>query len=176
MNWVRIAVIAAVVAALLLGIKLLRAHDVSTGDAQGAARIQASWNEQKLIDQANSLRLQREASAEQLIKFRNAERISDEQAKREAITQKRIAAGNAVADSLRGTIDQLNQRDAAVATSDPRFIALAQSAATARQLLGICNERRIGVAKEADRLRDQVAGLLDDATQVCRNLTAKETP
>ncbi|OZA86814.1 MAG: hypothetical protein B7X65_15195 [Polaromonas sp. 39-63-25] len=77
MNWVRIAIIAAVLAALAAAGLAVRSHLIGVGEA----RTQAQWDKQKAVDQAETLRLERERSADQLIKFRNAERISDEQAK-----------------------------------------------------------------------------------------------
>ncbi|WP_293602802.1 hypothetical protein [Polaromonas sp. 17-63-33] len=73
----RLAIIAAVLAALAAGAAAVRSHLIGVGEA----RTQARWDKQKAIDQAETLRLERERSADQLIKFRNAERISDEQAK-----------------------------------------------------------------------------------------------
>ncbi|HQS86512.1 MAG TPA: hypothetical protein PK060_06585 [Polaromonas sp.] len=160
----RLAIIAAVLAALAAGAAAVRSHLIGVGEA----RTQARWDKQKAIDQAETLRLERERSADQLIKFRNAERISDEQAKRESLREKRIRAGDAVADQLRSAIDTLNRRDVSTAGSDPGSIALAQGAATARELFGSCNQAFLGLAAEADRLRDQVAGLQDDAMFVCR--------
>ncbi|HQS39224.1 MAG TPA: hypothetical protein PKX42_03265 [Polaromonas sp.] len=151
-------------AALAAGAAAVRSHLIGVGEA----RTQARWDKQKAIDQAETLRLERERSADQLIKFRNAERISDEQAKRESLREKRIRAGDAVADQLRSAIDTLNRRDVSTAGSDPGSIALAQGAATARELFGSCNQAFLGLAAEADRLRDQVAGLQDDAMFVCR--------
>ncbi|HQR97592.1 hypothetical protein [Polaromonas sp.] len=164
MNWVRIAIIAAVLAALAAAGLAVRSHLIGVGEA----RTQAQWDKQKAVDQAETLRLERERSADQLIKFRNAERISDEQAKREALRERRIRAGDAVADQLRSAIETLNRRDVSAAGSDPGSVALAEGAATARELFGSCNQALLGLAAEADRLSDQVAGLQDDAMFVCR--------
>lgn len=164
MTWIRLAIMAAVLAALAAGAAAVRSHLIGVGEA----RTQAQWDKQKAVDQAETLRLERLAQAEQLIKFRNAERISDEQAKLEAARLRRIAAGDAVADRLRSTIERLNRRDVSAAAGDPAAVALAQGAATARELFGSCTERYRGLASEADRLRDQVSGLLADAMFVCR--------
>lgn len=169
MSWLRLALVAAVVAALVATGATVRSHLIGQGDAQGTARVQTAWDKQKLVDQAESLRLERVRNADQLLKFRNAERISDEQAKLEATRTRRIAAGDAVADSLRNTIDALNRRDLSTAGGDPRSVALAEEAATARQLFGSCTERYRGLAEKTDGLRDQVTGLQDDALYVCRS-------
>lgn len=169
---VRLALIAAVLAALAAGAAAVRSHLIGVGEA----RTQARWDAQKAVDQAETLRLERLAQAEQLIKFRNAERISDEQAKLEAARLRRIAAGDAVADRLRSTIERLNRRDVSAAAGDPRSVALAEGAATARELFGSCNQAFLGLAAEADRLRDQVAGLQDDAMFVCRAAAQTNPP
>lgn len=168
MSWGRLLLIAAALAALGWGANALVSHFIGIGDQRGASRVQAAWNEQKAVDQQKTLELERERSAEQLLKFRNAERIADEQAHRDAVRDGRIAAGNAVADSLRSTIERLDRRDLSEAGGDSRSIALAQSAATARELFGSCNQAQLDLAAEADRLRDQVAGLQADAMYVCR--------
>lgn len=164
MTWIRLALIAAVLAALAAGAAAVRSHLIGVGEQ----RVQARWDAQNAVDQAETLRLERERSAEQLIKFRNAERISHEQARLQAARLQRIAAGDAVADRLRSTIDRLNRRDVSAAAGDPGAVALAEGAATARQLFGSCTERYRGLAEKADRLGDQVSGLQDDALHVCR--------
>nr|WP_293595168.1 hypothetical protein [Polaromonas sp. 39-63-25] len=70
--------------------------------------------------------------------------------------------------NLRSAIETLNRRDVSAAGSDPGSVALAEGAATARELFGSCNQALLGLAAEADRLSDQVAGLQDDAMFVCR--------
>ena len=164
MTWIRLALIAAVLAALTAGAAAVRSHLIGVGEQ----RVQALWDAQSAADLAETLRLARLAHADQLIKFRNAERISDDQAKREAARSRRDAARDLAIDGMRNTIDALNQRDVSTAGSDPRAIALAEGAATARELFGSCNQAFLGLAAEADRLRDQVAGLQDDAMFVCR--------
>lgn len=172
MNWIRLALIAAALAALAAGGAAVRSHLIDVGEQ----RMQTRWDAQIAVDQAKTLELERERNAEQLLKFRNAERISDEQTKREAAGKLRIAAGDAVADRLRGTIERLNRRDVSAAAGDPGSVALAEGAATARQLFGSCTERYRGLAEKADRLRDQVSGLQDDAVHVCRPIQQPSAP
>lgn len=171
MSWLRLGLIAAVLAALAAGAAAARSHLIGVGEA----RVQARWNDQKEVDQAETLRLERERSAEQLTRFRNSERISDEQAKLAAASARRIAAGDAVAERLRGTLDRLDRRDVSTAGSDSRSIALAQEAATARELFGSCTESYRSLAAAADSLRDQVAGLQADALYVGRAPTQTNT-
>lgn len=160
----RLAIVAALIGIVTAAGMAVRSHLIGVGES----RTQARWDQQKAVDQAETLRLERERSADQLIKFRNAERISDEQAKREALREQRIAVGSAVNKRLLDTIETLNRRDLSAAGSDPGSVALAKGAATARELFGSCNQTLLGMAAEADRLRDQVAGLYDDAMFVCR--------
>jgi len=169
MTLTRLLLYVGLFAAVMLGINAIRARDVAKGDTQGAARVMAQWNAQKAVDQDKTLQLERERRADELTGFRNAERINDEQAKRETTRERRIAAGNAVADQLRSAIDRLNRRDVSQAGSDPRAVALAQEAATARELFGSCNKAQLGVAAEADGLRDQVVGLQDFVKKVCHS-------
>lgn len=164
MSWLRLALIGVLLAALAAGGAAIRSHFIGVGEA----RIQSRWDAQKTVDQAETLRLERERSAEQLLKFKNAERISDEQQKLEEARLRRIAAGDAVADRLRNTIDALNRRDLSTASGAPRSIAIAQEAATARQLFGSCTEKYRSLGADADGLRDQVSGLLDYVAKVCR--------
>lgn len=161
---VRLAIVAALIGLVTAAGMAVRSHLIGVGEA----RTQARWDQQKAVDQAETLRLERERSADQLIKFRNAERINDEQAKREALREQRIAVGSAVNRRLLDTIETLNRRDMSAAGSDPGSVALAKGAAAARELFGSCNQAFLGMAAEADRLRDQVAGLYDDAMFVCR--------
>ena len=159
--WVRLLLIGGLVAAIVAGAAGIRSHYISQGDAQGAQRIQGLWDKQKLVDSAVALERQQKANAEQLQKFRNTERITDEEALR---TQRRLGRERnaaAVIDSLRGTIDRLNRRDLSAAASDPRLAGIAQEAATARELFGICSAAHKDLGAEADRLRDQVTGLHD---------------
>jgi hypothetical protein len=186
MSLTRILAIAAAslaaLGALAWGFVAFQNHYIAIGDQRGAGRVQGKWDAQKTVDQAASLRMQQEASAEQLLKFRNAERNQDEQAKREVAYQRRIAAGSVLANSLQHTITRLDQRDLSEGAGDARAGALAESATLARELLGNCTQRYRWMAGEADRLRDQVTGLLADAMYVCRasketdnNLTNKQT-
>jgi hypothetical protein len=172
MSLTRILAIAAAslaaLGALAWGFAAFQNHYIAIGDQRGAGRIQGKWDAQKSVDQAASLRMQQEASAEQLLKFRNAERNQDEQAKREVAYQRRIAAGSVLADSLQHTIDRLDRRDLSEGAGDARAGALAQSATLARELFGSCTQRYRWMAGEADRLRDQVTGLQADAMFVCR--------
>lgn len=164
MSWLRLALIGALLAALAAGGAAIRSHFIGVGEA----RMQSRWNAQKAVDQAETLRLEQERSAEQLLKFKNAERITDEQQKLEDTRLRRIAAGDAVVDRLRNTIDTLNRRDLSTAGGDPRAVALAEEAATARQLFGSCSESYRRLAADADGLRDQVSGLQDFALNVCQ--------
>jgi len=168
MTWLRFIVIASLVAAIGVGLQALRSHLIGIGEAIGEERVQGRWDKQKLIDSAETQRLARERAAEQAERDHNAQRNANEQAQREEAARRRIAAGNAVAERLRRTIDALNQRDLSAAGGDPRSAALAAEAAAARQLFGSCSERYRGLAADADILRDQVIGLQADAMFVCR--------
>lgn len=168
MNWLKLAIVIAAIGAAVAGWGALKGHYIAVGDQQGASRVQGRWDAQTVVDQAESLRLAREANADQLLKFRNSERNTDEQALREAATARRDVAARAAVRSLRSTIETLNQRDAAAAAGNARAAALAGQAAFARELFGRCTEAYRELAAAADGLRDQVTGLLADAHDVCR--------
>lgn len=164
----RLLLAAALAAAVVAGAGAIRAHYVAQGDAQGALRVQSKWDAQKLVDQAESLRLVRLANADQLVKFRNSERNAHEQATRQAATARRAAATAAADGRMQLAIETLNQRDRAAAEGDTGAAALVVKATVARELLGSCTAAYREVAAEAAGLRDQVVGLLNDANHVCR--------
>ena len=172
--WMKLLLIGALVASIAGGAAAIRSHYVNQGDAQGAARVQAAWDKQKLVDDAAALVRLQQANADQLTKFRNAERITDEQTNRAQIRARRTAAlGNAV-DGLLHTIDTLNGRSLPAAASNAATAGLAQDATTARELLGSCAAAHRDLAKEADGLRDQVMGLQDYALHVCPGIKASD--
>ena len=163
MSWIRFAVMAAVVAALVAAGFALRSHFIN----QGQDIVRAEWNTQKLVDQAESLRLQQQANADQLIKFRNAERTTYESAIRQAATARRNAAATAADERLQHIIQTLNERDLSATAGDPGATAIARKATVARELFGSCTAADRELAAEADGIRDQVAGLLDYIHAVC---------
>lgn len=163
----RLLIAAALVAAIVAGAGAIRAHYVAQGDAQGAQRVQSRWDAQKRVDDAAALERQQQANADLLHRFRNSERISDEEfirAQRRLVRERSAAA---VVDRVRGTIDTLNQRDLSSATGDAGATRLAQEAATARELFGSCTAAHTELGAETDRLRDQVAGLQAFVAKVC---------
>lgn len=172
MNWLRIGLYAFVVAAIASAVMLVRAHWIGVGQA----RIQARWDAQKVVDDAETLRRERQANAEQLARFKNAERNADEQANREAARSQRDAALGRRLAGLRATIAALNRRPLPAPSDDAGVAALAGEAATARELLGRCSERYRTVASAADELRDQVIGLQADAATVCRGSAGMPNP
>lgn len=172
MNWLRLALFAVIAAAVTAGGLAVRAHWIGVGEAT----VQARWDIQKRADQDESLRLQQQASREQLARMRNAERNADEQARREAATAGRIAALGQRVDRLLTTLATLNRRDLPAPTDAAGVAALAREASTARQLLGACAGRYRDVAAAADQLRDQVIGLQADASTVCRAQAGAPAP
>ena len=158
---VRLAVTLALILAAALGVGLYRDHLVAKGDAQGAARVQAAWNQQE-AQRTNA------TARDNATKFRNAERVTHENAQREAARQARDAAGAAAVRGLRTEIARLNQRPDPYPANDAGLVACACEATTARELFAESAEAYSELAAEADGLRDQVAGLQDFARSVCR--------
>lgn len=164
MTWIRLAVCAAILAALTAGVLAVRSHWIGVGEA----KVQARWDRQQRTDQEESLRLQQEASLELLARMRNAERNADEQARREAATAGRIAALDQRVGRLLATLKALDGRDLPAPADAAGVAALAREAAAARGLFGACAQRYRDVAAAAGQLKDQVIGLQADATTVCR--------
>lgn len=169
MSWIKALIVAALVAAAAFGLAQLRAHWVGVGEA----RVQARW------DQATTQAVERAASAaleknrDDLARFRASERNSDEQNRLEFDRSAHLAAARAESERLRSAIAERDAAASAVpATGDPSVAAFAREAATARELLGRCQARYLGVAEAAEELRDQVTGLQADA-RMCRSAAAR---
>ena len=158
---VRLALTFGLVLAAALGIKLYGAHLVAKGDAQGAARVQQAWD-------ADETRRSAATALDNATKFRNAERVSNENAQREAARKAADAAAGASMRSLRAEITRLSRRPDPYPAGDAGIAACAREATTARELFGESTDAYSGLAAEADELRDQVAGLQDFARSVCR--------
>ncbi len=137
-----------------------RSHLVATGDAQGAARVQAAWDSQERTRNETTAR-------DNATRFRNAERTADEDAKRETARLARDAAAAAAVRSLRGEIARLNSRPDPYPAGDAGLAACAGEARTARELLGESSSAYQELAAETDQLRDQVVGLQGFAVHVC---------
>lgn len=157
----RLALTLGLVLAAALGVDMYRNHLVAKGDAQGAARVQHAWD-------ADEARRNAATALDNATKFRNAERVSNENAQREAARQAADAAAAASMRSLRAEIDLLNRRPDPYPAGDAGIAACAREATTARELFGESADAYSGLAAEADELRDQVAGLQDFSRAVCR--------
>lgn len=163
----RLLASALLLAAAVWGALAWRAHLVATGDAQGAARVQAAWNAQESERNATTAR-------DNATRFRNAERTAHEDAQREVARRARDAAAAAAVRKLRDEIARLNDRPDPYAAGDAGIAACAREAATARELLGESSGAYQELAAEADQLRDQVTGLQDFAHNVCRAASASQ--
>lgn len=164
MTWIRIAIVAAVLAAVSAAGIALRAHWMDAGRAQ----VQTKWDAQKLVDAEAGRVLEMAARAEDNRQRINAERIADEQARQDKARARRIADLERSTVGLRDAIAKLDGDDLSAAAADPRVAAIAARAITARGLLGSCQARYASVAATANRVRDQAAGLLDFTLTVCR--------
>lgn len=169
MNWIRLALYGALAAALVAGGLAIRGHFIGVGEA----KVQARWDAQKEVDLGQTLALERERNADQLARFKNAERNTDEQARRDALRASRDSASAAERDGLLATIAAINGRELPQTCDAACVAAFAREAAAGRELLGRCATRHQAVAAGADELRDQVIGLQADAMTVCR---ANRTP
>lgn len=164
MNWIRLAIYAAIVAAIVAAGVAVRSHLIGVGEA----RVQAKWDKQKKNDADLALQLAQRAAADQAIRYRNAERTADEDHRREQARLERLASVQRTVAGLRGAIAKLDADDLSAAAADPRVAAVARRAIAARRLLERCAERYTSLAGRAERIRDQAAGLRDFALNVCR--------
>lgn len=149
------------IAAAIAALKLWQSHLIATGDAQGAARVQAAWDTQEHERNAATAR-------DNAVRFRNAERTAHEDAQREAARRVRDAAAAAAVRSLHDEIARLNSAPDPYPAGDAGLAACAGEARTARELFGESAGAYQELAAEADGLRDQVSGLQDFVRSVCR--------
>lgn len=113
----------------------------------------------------NTRRAEAEARAKEQRLQRENERIANESTQRERRLASNAATSQLAANSLRDEIQRLNAR---AAPGDATAAGYAGEAAAARELLGACSSEYRAVAEGADSLRDQVIGLQDWVSQVCR--------
>lgn len=113
----------------------------------------------------NTRQAELEARNKERAMQRQVERIANDAAKKQAALTARAAAVESAARSLRDDIERLN---AGAAPADAGAAAIVSEARTARELLGACADRYRGVAQAADELREQVTGLQDYATTICK--------
>lgn len=148
----RLILIAVAICAAIWGVKAWEGHLIAKGDAQGASRVQAAWDRQEAARSAAT-------AADNVIKFRNAERVAHETAQRETERQALAAGAAAAVRSLRDQVARLNARPNPYPAGDAGLAACVVEATTARELLGESTGAYQGLAAEADGLRDQVVGL-----------------
>ena len=158
---VRLAITLALALAAVLGVGTYRAHLIAKGDAQGAARVLALWEAQEIARSAATDR-------DNATKFRNAERLADEDAKAQAARVARDVAAATAVRSLRAEVARLNRRPHPYPVTDAGLAACAGEAATARELFFEGASAYQELAAAADGLSNQVAGLQGFAHDVCR--------
>lgn len=157
---VRLFAAAVLCAAALWGVLAWRSHLISTGDTQGAARVQAAWDAQENERNAATAR-------DNATKFRNAERTAHEDAQRAAARRARDVAAAAAVRGLRNEVARINSRPRPYQAGDAGLAACAGEARAARELFGESAAAYSELAATADELRDQVTGLQDFARTVC---------
>jgi hypothetical protein len=157
----RLILIAVAICAAIFGVKTWEGHLIAKGDAQGATRVQAAWDRQEAARSATT-------AADNLAKFRNAEKVAYETAQRDTERQARDAAAAAAVRSLRDQVAHLNARPNPYPAGDAGLAACVVEATTARELLGESSGAYRDLAAEADQLRDQVIGLQAFVADVIR--------
>lgn len=113
----------------------------------------------------NTRKAEAQARAKEQAMRNQVDRIANNAAKKQTELAARAATSDVVTRELRDTVERLNARPA---PTDAQSAAFALEANTARQLLGSCTKEYRGVAQAADELRDQVSGLQDYASNVCK--------
>jgi len=151
--WVPLAVVGVLVG--LLGVQTVR-----------LAWVQAEFASYQADVAENTRKAEAAARAKEKTMRADADRIANEQAKKEAELLARAEHADAVAGGLRDEIERLN---AGPTPADSTAAALTGQARAARKLLGACANEYRRMAKDADELRDQVSGLQGYATTVCKN-------
>lgn len=113
----------------------------------------------------NTRKAEAQARAKEQAMRTQVDRIANNAAKKQTELAARAATSDVVNRELRDTVERLNARPA---PTDAQSAAYAIEASTARKLLGSCTTEYRSVAQAADELRDQVTGLQDYATSVCK--------
>lgn len=151
-GWVWLALVA--VLTLTAGVQTVRLAGVETAFADYKTEVSE-----------NTRKLEVAYRAKEQTMRDNADRIANEQAKKESELAARVARAESSANSLRDDIARLN---AGQTPADPATAALVGQARTARKLLGACADEYRSVATGADQLRLQVIGLQAFVADVCR--------
>lgn len=113
----------------------------------------------------NTRKAESAARAKEQAMRNQVDRIANNAAKKQTELAARAATSDVVTRELRDTVERLNARPA---PTDAQSAAYASEASAARKLLGSCTKEYRSVAQAADELRDQVTGLQDYATSVCK--------
>jgi hypothetical protein len=132
----------------------------------GSWKVQ-NWRHAELARQQadQTAKAIKEARADEMVRIRNTERVTDEQDRRAQRTAVRLAAAERAGAGLRDEIQRLNARPVPEGAG---AAALALEASTARDLLGRCGEAYRRVDGRAQALGDQVTGLQDFAATACK--------
>lgn len=146
--------------AAIWGVKTWEARLIARGDAQGAQRVKAEWK-----DQERQRSLVTEGS--NTLRQRNAEKVANEQALKEAARQAAAASAAAALRRVRAEITRFNTRTDPYPPGDAGLAACAGEATTGRELFGESAQAYVELAAETDQLSDQVAGLQRFAREVC---------
>lgn len=158
--WMKPAALVLLLCAAIWGVKAWEARLIARGDAQGAKRVQAAWD-------ADERQRSLVTAGYNTLRQRNAEKVADEQAHKEAARLAAAASAAAALRSLRAEIARLNARTDPYPAGDAGLAACAVEATTSRELFGESAQAYVELAAEADQLSDQVAGLQRFALDVC---------
>lgn len=132
----------------------------------GAWKVQ-NWRHAELArhQAEQTLKAINAARADETVRIKNSERITDEQEQR---TRRAVARAAAAERSAAGLRDEIARLDARPVPEGAELAAIAGEARAARDLLGRCADAYRQVDARAQELGNQVTGLQAFALEVCK--------
>lgn len=167
----RIVAAAAIAAGLMAGWHWVSSHYYN----QGAAAVQARWDEQREQDAAAATQAALERTAQERAKERDWRAHIDQlnqqnhalQAQLDGSRRSALNAQRVLHTTIASLRADLHAAGRATGTA-PATAAALERARAAAELLGQCAGRYTGVAADADRLAAQVTGLQQYVAGVCQ--------
>ena len=148
---IRAAIAAAVVAGIILAYTAWRDSLIAQGDAQGAARVQAQWDQDKIERAAETLKAVAQARAQEQAHAQKVQEALNAANTRAQKAQAAAAAARRTADSLR---DDLNTASTDLPSASCSSIR--EYTATLNGIFGECT-------REVERLAAAAQGHASDA-------------
>ncbi|MBP7483939.1 MAG: hypothetical protein KA781_01370 [Aquabacterium sp.] len=148
---IRAAIAAAVVAGIIFAYTNWRDSLIAEGDAQGAARVQAKWDKDKIERAAETLKAVAQARAQEQAHTQKVQEALNAANTRAKKSQAAAAAARRVADSLRDDLDTARANLPGASCASTRDYT-----STLQAVFGEC-------AREVERLAGSAQGHASDA-------------